>query len=227
MGSSIKYAFSIGKKVDFIENVRFWLDPLPPPVSVRTLWMVHMVSSIWDSCRKKTKFNQNYPHCAPPHPIYIKKKDYERCSSGNPFFHDWDSRLQYLIYGDYRPGDAFWKFQVGVHRVVEGLRHALKPLPSSAQSKIYSIFYGGQFTGGNSPRTVTCACDFYSLVWKDSLTRSIHSLVLKIFQTREWKSHAPASHVITSIYEFSSVNKVTIYFPRLINIYFVIHHMTP
>ena len=49
-----------------------------------------MVSSIWDSCRKKTKFNQNYPHCAPPHAIYIKKKDYERCSSGNPFFHDWD-----------------------------------------------------------------------------------------------------------------------------------------
>ena len=28
------------EKVDFIENVRFWLDLLPPPVSVRTLWMV-------------------------------------------------------------------------------------------------------------------------------------------------------------------------------------------
>ena len=110
-----------------------------------------MVSSIWDSCRKKTKFNQNYPHCAPLHPIYIKKKDYERCSSGKPFFHDWDSRLQYLIYGDYSPGNAFWVFQVGVHRVVEGLRHALKPLPTSAQSKIYSIFCGG---GGGIHRGV-------------------------------------------------------------------------
>ena len=40
-------------------------------------------------------------------------------------------------------------FQVGVHRVVEGLRHELKPLPSSAQSKIYSM--GGNSPGGNSP----------------------------------------------------------------------------
>ena len=136
-----------------MENVRFWLDPLPPPVSVRTLWMVPMVSPIWDSCRKKKKFNQNYLHCAPPHPIYIKKKDYERCSSGNPFFHDWDSRLQYLIYGDYSPGNAFWVVQVGVHRVVEGLRHALKPLSSSALSKIYSIFYGNS-PGGNSPGAI-------------------------------------------------------------------------
>ena len=28
------------EKVDFIGSVRFWLDPLLPPVSVRTLWMV-------------------------------------------------------------------------------------------------------------------------------------------------------------------------------------------